>query len=488
MTDPPAGSPWPAGARLVLLPDTIRFDGGRALFGGRPRRLLRLSEPGGRLLDDLLGPGLGQADRVASALGRRLCDAGMGRPEMPARAVDGLRAGVVVPVRDRADELDRCLASLGRRWPTVVVDDGSRRPEAVAAVADRHAARLLRLPVSLGPAAARNAGLAQLLSRDPIDVVAMVDSDVTVGFEGLCRLLRHFADPTVVAVGPRVMGAVASEVTGSRSAGWAPGFAAAMSPLDLGGRPGRVRPLAPVGHLPTACLLLRVAALPGAPFDQKLRYGEDVNLVWRLDDDGGRVWFDPTVVAHHLEPSDFKARLLRQFHYGASAGPLARRHPGRLAPLQLRPESMIAVAALATGRPTVSAGAIAVSAARAATALPPGLPPAATARVAGAAVEGVRRHARVVTQLGWPLLFWLAASRRLPRSGVAAVVMLDPLIRGWRDRAASDPLRWTLGCLGDDMAYGVGLAAGAIRSHTAEPVLPRLGRRSAAAVAGRAQA
>jgi glycosyltransferase involved in cell wall biosynthesis len=71
---------------------------------------------------------------------------------------------VIVPTRDRPQALDRCLAalgaqSLGDRLEIVVVDDGSRASEEVAAVVARHPrARLVRR-AGTGPASARNAGV-----------------------------------------------------------------------------------------------------------------------------------------------------------------------------------------------------------------------------------------------------------------------------------------------------------------------------------------
>jgi glycosyltransferase involved in cell wall biosynthesis len=71
---------------------------------------------------------------------------------------------VIVPTRDRPEALERCLAalgtqSLGDRVEVVVVDDGSRAADEVAAVVAGHpGARLVRR-TGTGPAAARNAGV-----------------------------------------------------------------------------------------------------------------------------------------------------------------------------------------------------------------------------------------------------------------------------------------------------------------------------------------
>jgi GT2 family glycosyltransferase len=63
-----------------------------------------------------------------------------------------------------------------------------------------------------------------------------------------------------------------------------------------------------------------------AGFDETLRYGEDVDLVWRLIARGWSVRYDPSVAANHSAPSSLASRAARRYRYGTSAGPLARRH------------------------------------------------------------------------------------------------------------------------------------------------------------------
>src|SRR3546814_7335485 len=110
---------------------------------------------------------------------------------------------VVIPVRDRAAQLDRALAALDH-LSCLVVDDGSADPSAVAAVATARGADVMHLPINLGPAGARNAGLAKVSTP----LVAFVDSDVTVTPDALLSLAKHFTDPKVALVGPRIIGTV----------------------------------------------------------------------------------------------------------------------------------------------------------------------------------------------------------------------------------------------------------------------------------------
>ena len=94
------------------------------MFGGSPLRVIRLSERGAALVRGWReGAAVGEA-LAEGRLARRLTDAGLAHPDPPPTG-DPAELTVVVPVRDRAAELSRCLAALDRRCPAIVVDDGS---------------------------------------------------------------------------------------------------------------------------------------------------------------------------------------------------------------------------------------------------------------------------------------------------------------------------------------------------------------------------
>jgi glycosyltransferase involved in cell wall biosynthesis len=88
----------------------------------------------------------------------------------------GIDASVVIPTRDRPDDLERCLAALERQetrrsFEIVVVDDGSEPP--LEHVEQEHPhVRVVRVD-GVGPGPARNAGVAA--ARGP--VVAFTDDD-----------------------------------------------------------------------------------------------------------------------------------------------------------------------------------------------------------------------------------------------------------------------------------------------------------------------
>jgi mycofactocin glycosyltransferase len=129
----------------------------------------------------------------------------------------------------------------------------------------------------------------------------------------------------------------------------------------MGTAQARVAPLTRLSYVPTAALLVRRDAVGGAGngFDPEIRYGEDVDLVWRLHATGWRVRYDPAAKVRHLEPDRWAAVLGRRFRYGNSAAPLARRHPGQVPPLVLQAWPATAVAALLAGYPLAALAAYA---------------------------------------------------------------------------------------------------------------------------------
>ena len=78
-----------------------------------------------------------------------------------------------------------------------------------------------------------------------------------------------------------------------------------------------------VPYVPSAALIVRTPVR----FDETLRYGEDVDLIWRLLDRGPPRRLRPERRRRSTTSADV---LRRRFRYGTSAAPLAARHPTRL--------------------------------------------------------------------------------------------------------------------------------------------------------------
>ncbi len=466
----------PAGWRLSLDRSVSRVAGGRALVGGTPPRLTSLTDAGRSALDRLLARRPGALDRPARRLGRRLVDAGMAHPRLPAAATGAAtgRVTVVVPVRDRADDLDRCLGSLGPDYPVLVVDDGSADPASVAAVCRRHRARLLARPSNGGPAAARNEGLAAAGT----DLVAFVDSDCRVTPDAVGSLVPYFDDPSIGAVAPRIRPdrGEATPSTGTRGTASTvlERYASARSALDLGADEGPVGANRGVRYVPAAMLVVRRQAF-GSGFDPDLRVGEDVDFVWRLGDRGWQVRYVPSVVVHHREPDRWGAHLARRYRYGTSAGPLARRHPDRMAPVELFAAPAVVVAALARGRVGVAVAAWVTTTGlalrrMARTPVPPVRVLAWQLTGPWSTFVGLARATATVVLPGLPLLLITAKGRRWRLAGV--LVLLPALLEWVRRRPDVGPARWVVASLADDLAYGAGVWVGCARSGTVAPLVP----------------
>ncbi|HEV7209279.1 MAG TPA: mycofactocin biosynthesis glycosyltransferase MftF [Mycobacteriales bacterium] len=451
------------------MPDaTLRVRaGGALLLGGAPRRLLRLTPSGRRAALQLLA-GAPVSTPAQGLLARRLTTAGMAHP-VPTAGGE-LTVTAVVPVRDRPEALARCLRALGALdVPTVVVDDGSDDPAAIRTVCAGHAARVLRHACARGPAAARNLGVAQLAA----DVVAFVDSDIVAGPDSLPRLLAHLADPQVVAVAPRVLPDRASGAGGRPAGRVLRQLLAVRSPLDLGAQPAQVQPGTAVPFVPTACLLVRRTALPA--FDEALRYGEDVDLIWRLIDAGGIVRYDPSVQVAHAEPTTWRGALARRHRYGGSAGPLARRHGLRLAHLRLGALPLTTAVALVVAPARVSGPVAAAAAAWTGQHLRrAGLPPRAAGLLAGQAHAGAACSVGSYLTLLAPLLPAAALLTTRTRRRLTAVVLAPLAAEYLGRRPRLDPLTWLAAAMLDDVAYASGVWRGCLRARTAAPLLPNV--------------
>jgi mycofactocin glycosyltransferase len=472
--------PLPVGFGVRFDPDTRQLTDS-ALFGGSPARIVRLSAAGRAALAELRSGVVNSP--AAGRLARLLTDAGMLHPCPPAFTTP-VDATVIIPIRDRAGKLDRCLAALGRSYPVIVVDDASREPAAVAAVAAAHGAILVRRDRNGGAGAARNTGL----SRVDTDVVVMVDSDCVPRPGWIERLAAHLADPLVAVAAPRIV------PVPSPAAGTAAGrYNAVRGSLDLGGRESPVAAGTRIAYVPTAALVVRRSALldvqrDGDIFDPELTCGEDVDLVWRLRAAGWRIRYDPSIHMGHQEPSSWSALLARRFRYGTSAPQLALRHPTSIPPLVVSPLPALTVAALLAGRPDVAGVGFATSVARMTETLRRAELPTdgtvpAMLRAAHQTWLGAGRYG---LQFASPLLAAAIAARRLPgerhpwaRRLAAASLVLGPGLTGWRTRRpALDPVRFTLASIADDVSYGAGVWYASLKHRTLSALRPAVARRT----------
>ena len=464
------------GLRLRPDPGLRSLDGGTVLLGGSPYRMLRLGPAGARHVAGWWDGEPVAGAPGAQALARRLLWTGIAHP-VPAGG-PGPGPGpcpgpgdvtVVIPVRDRTAELGLCLAGLaGHR--IIVVDDGSRDPGAVAAVAAAAGARCVHRAVNGGPAAARNTGLAAV--QTPL--AAFLDSDCVPAPGWLSPLLPHFRDPAVAAVAPRIV-----PYPLPAHAGWLAQYEGISSTLDMGPVPSIVRPGSKVPYVPGAALVVRVAAAGAgaAGFAEHMPVGEDVDFVWRLAAAGWHIRYEPMATVAHQHRVRLGSWFARRVDYGTSAAPLELRHPGTLPAVAMSGWSATAWAAAALGHPGAGAGITVAATALLARRLAPviGEPwPVAVRLAAGGTVAAGRLLGSTLSREWWPVALPAAIAVPRLRLPLAALVLAPPVL-GWRERRPPmDPFRYVSARLLDDVAYSIGVWQGCVRHRTARPLLPKL--------------
>ncbi len=419
-----------------------RFD--RTILAGSPLRLFRLGVAGVAVAERLE-----RNESVnVSVLTDRLLDAGAIHPRRPAAfaasaASWGLADVTVVTPQlggvvndDQQIHAPGDLGSGGGIAAWVTVDDGSTPPLDGAT---------LRLDQNCGPAAARNAARplvgTALVAFVDADVRPRERSDATPSSDGqawLADLLWHFDDPQTGLVAPRVEGEK-------------------NSPLDLGDQPARIRSGTRVSYVPAAAILVRTEALDQIGwFDEGLRYGEDVDLVWRLDQAGWRCRYDPAVSVWHEPRVTWSARLRQHAGYGTSAAPLALRHPGALSPAHVNGWTAAAWLLAVSGR-WFGGGTVALGSSAALIRKLPDVPATASMWLAlrGHLLAG-QQFAAATRRVWWPLVAVGAlVSKRLRWVAVAAVL----------SDVRSTPT---------DVAYGWGVWTSMRRLRTWAPIVPRL--------------
>jgi mycofactocin system glycosyltransferase len=428
----------------VLDATTRRPPGSSVVIGGSPLKLFRLTDTGVAVFDTLAAGGELTPDAKTVALLDRLLDAGVIHPRPTGGPYTTADVTVVVPAlvlgESSLAEIVRCCAGVAG---VIAVDDASDPP-----VSPVDGSRVLRLRTNAGPAVARNAGLGAVSTP----LVAFVDTDVRLEPGWLQPLLGHFADPRVALVAPRVASAP--------GAGPVARYERGHSPLDLGPMPGRIAPGTRLSYAPAAAIVVRTDALRAIDgFDRRLRLGEDVDAVWRLVEAGWRCRYEPASVVHHRPRESWRALMAQRVSYGSSAAPLARRHPGALAPVRISGWSGAVWALVAAGEP-LAAAVLAGSTAVALVRKLPGVPARDSLRLAGA---GHLYAGRLLADAGrrawWPALLAGALFSKRARA-VAAAAVVPALLGGGIPK------------LVDDLSYGAGLWKGVVAEREPGPLRP----------------
>ena len=230
---------------------------------------------------------------------------------------------VIVPVRNRPDEISDCLASLVKldyppeKLEIIVVDDASEdnTPDVVSGFP----VRLIKNPERMRASYSRN--LAAKEARG--EVLAFLDSDCTVHPLWLKELVPAFCDEENGAIGGKVDSRFEKKALDR--------YEKVSSSLNMGERSKSSNEEGNFFYLPTCNLLVKkdiFIELEG--FNANMTVGEDVDFCWRLKDMGFEIEYRPVGIVFHKHRSKTGTFFMRRFQYGTSEPFLQKKHPDRL--------------------------------------------------------------------------------------------------------------------------------------------------------------
>lgn len=443
---------------------------GDVVIGGSPTRAFRLTS-GGRRVAEMIERG-DDLPPAAHALVDRLVDAGAIHPlaDPSTHSIAPMHITAVIPVHltETADgtTLSSLVAGLAGLAAVVVVDDASPRPLPALSAGDTPVT-IIRRESNGGPAAARNTGLATVETSH----VVFIDADVECRADDVVALAAWLVASDAAAIGPRVRTSDDGSVLGA--------YEAVRSPLDMGERPARVRAATRVGWLPAAMLLCDVAALRSVTgFDETMRTGEDVDLVWRLDAAGFRCRYEPSIEVLHERRPTLDGFVRQRIGYGESTTALHRRHGDKVAPARGSWSSVSSWTALVLGFPIVAGGAAIATAAMLSRKLR-FVPNTASESVRLAWMTHLqvgRNLASAVTRVWWPIAIVASVFSRRARVALCAAAVVPALAEWWEKRPRLDPVRFMILRIVDDAAYGTGVWKTAVRERNASAILPAIAR------------
>ncbi len=233
------------------------------------------------------------------------------------------KVSIIIPVRNRPKDLNNCLDSLEKTdYPRelveiIVVDDES--DDDTPRMAKKYPVTLLCNRRQRGASFSRNCGA----EKAGADLLCFLDSDCTVDRQWLRRLTAVFEDSQVTAAG----GEVAAQLEHTRL----DQYEKVCSSLHMGKIACDSRNGNTFFYLPSCNFAVRKSSFTAVGgFKEEMTVGEDVDLCWRLIDQGGVVSYSPEARVFHRHRNRVMAFARRRYQYGTSEPLLQSIHANRV--------------------------------------------------------------------------------------------------------------------------------------------------------------
>lgn len=226
------------------------------------------------------------------------------------------RVSVVVCTYQGSSRIDECLEGISRleypNFETIVVDDGST--DGTARIAIRYPVRVISTE-HRGLSHARNVGL----SAASGDIVAYIDDDAFPDPNWLDYLAKTFQSSDHAAVGgPNIAPPDSSFF--ARCVEKSPG-----NPIHVLLSDDEAE------HIPGCNMAFRRSRLDEiGGFDERfMAAGDDVDVCWRMLDQGWTIGFSPAAMVWHRPRPTLRTYWHQQVGYGRAEGMLERKWPGK---------------------------------------------------------------------------------------------------------------------------------------------------------------
>ncbi len=240
-------------------------------------------------------------------------------PEYRINKSEAPRVSVIIPVKNRPEDIKDCLTSLlnlnypKEKLEIIVVDDGST--DETVEVVQSFDVKVVSNKNSRGPAYSRNLGEKSANG----EILAFLDSDCTVHPDWLQEIIPFFRLTGLGAIG----GFVASYFRESLI----DRYEEAFSSLNMGKRIIFDADSASNFYVPSCNLFVKRDVFEEiGGFKPGMHLGEDVDLCWRIRGKGHALLYLPFGAVQHKHRNVLRKMLKRRFEYGTSEADLYFNH------------------------------------------------------------------------------------------------------------------------------------------------------------------